>query len=155
MKSSMENPLLAVQLIPKPQWGINLRNQITRDEWQKIREIVLTRANFKCEICSSKTWRSRLHVHEEWEYHITMKADIQKLSDLVAICEDCHAVVHFGRTTVMGQQEKAYEHLMRVNQWDRAQAEAHVNEAFENWQIQSRTSWTLDIELAKKYLEQK
>ena len=60
----------------------------------KIRKEIYTKYNHTCAICSS---RGRiLHCHEVWDFDD--KKRLQKLIGLVALCEDCHNIVHWGRT---------------------------------------------------------
>ena len=69
------------------------------------------RADGSCAICGTAT--NRLEAHEQWSYdEITCT---QKLTGVIAICKSCHEVIHIGRTSLKGGEERASAHFMRVN----------------------------------------
>jgi len=68
----------------------------------------------------------------------------QTLKGVVALCPDCHHVRHWGKTSVDGNEEQAFCHLMTINRWTRAQAEEAVELAFEQWERRSRLARTSD-----------
>lgn len=95
------------------------------------------RAAGYCEICSST---DRLQCDEQWIYDELNH--IQHLVGLRCVCQACHSIIHFGRTTKLARQEAnryptlvedTIAHFMRVNGADRdafkrhwiAAAEAH------------------------------
>lgn len=72
--------------------GMPYREQLLHPNWQRKRLEILAAADFKCRDCGSG--ENTLHVHHlryrrgamAWEY---------ENSDLVALCEECHAERHF------------------------------------------------------------
>lgn len=57
------------------------------DEWSQKRRKVIERDDFKCRLCAAG---GRLHVH----HRTYARRGDEKLSDLVALCEDCHKLFH-------------------------------------------------------------
>ena len=97
--------------VPSGCWNSNLRTLLPKKAWDIIRKDAYARANGRCMICGAK--RSRLEAHENWEYD--EKNKIQRLKNVVALCHDCHAVIHIGRTQLVGDEDKAIKHFCRVN----------------------------------------
>lgn len=100
-------------------------------------------------ICKRRT--DRLEAHERWSYD--EQRGIQKLEDVIAVCRDCHAVIHIGRTQLMGNERAASEHFMKVNGVSYAEYRKALGEANE---IQARRNgvpeWSLDLSWLKKFL---
>ena len=69
------------------------------------------RANYKCAICGRPV--KRLEAHEQWSYD--EEKGVQKLENIIAVCHDCHSVIHIGRTQLVGDIERAEKHYMKVN----------------------------------------
>lgn len=82
---------LRVEPLPRDAWRRNLRI-LRADHWPVIRKFVLDSAHHRCSICGDWSWR--LHAHEVWGF----TPDVQWLADVVAICPDCHHVIHWGHT---------------------------------------------------------
>jgi len=62
-------------------------NYLDSEDWNIVRNIVLTRAKFKCEKCKNK---EHLDVH-----HLSYKSVFnEKLNHLVILCRDCHSEQH-------------------------------------------------------------
>ena len=107
-------------------------------------------AGYICEICSGRGSRWPVECHERWRYD--EKTKIQLLKGLIALCPDCHMVKHFGRSTAIGKQEEAYQHLMAVNEWTRSYADIYIRDIFKIWERRSKERWTLDISWLKSEL---
>ena len=102
---------LEFELVPDGCWYSNLRSILSPAQWDVVRKDAYARAEGKCMICGVKT--TRLEAHERWSYD--EENHIQKLEDVVAVCRDCHAVIHIGRTQLKGDEKAASEHFMKVN----------------------------------------
>ena len=81
---------LEFELVPDGCWGSNLRTILSKKQWDFIRADAKERAGGKCMICGKKT--NRLEAHEKWDYDIIK--GVQVLKDVIAICHDCHSVIH-------------------------------------------------------------
>lgn len=133
---------LLIELIPKTAWGKNVRTQFPKTVWDTLRKKQYQEAGFRCEICGAS---GKLECHEVWEY-IEEPERVQKLVRLIALCPDCHAVKHMGRTSTLGEEafEHAVRHMMEVNGWNVFEARDHIEEAFVIWRQRSQYDWKLD-----------
>ena len=102
---------LNFELVPDGCWYSNLRSLLSKKQWDFLRADAKARADGRCTICGRKT--DKLEAHERWSYD--EKNAVQKLEDIVAVCKDCHSVIHIGRTQLVGNEERAEKHYMKVN----------------------------------------
>jgi 5-methylcytosine-specific restriction endonuclease McrA len=139
---------LKVQLIPKTAWGKNVRSNVKKSEWDKIRKTVYEKENMICRICGDKD--TTLHAHEVWDFD--EETHIQKLIDIVGICAACHNTIHYGRAQKMGTAKEAKEHFMKVNDADDLDWTLEIQEVQINHLRKSKIrEWKLDISLIEKY----
>lgn len=136
---------LDFDLVPETQWGKSLRMRVPRPIWDKLRKEVYAQAGFKCQICGAE---GRLNCHEIWEYD--EKNLIQRLTGLRAVCDMCHHVMHFGRSSILADQgrldiKEVIKHFMKVNDVSRKEFEAHYRAAICIWQDRSQSKWVLDF----------
>jgi hypothetical protein len=104
---------LTIEPVPVSSWGISLANLLPYKEWAEIRTQIYREADYRCEICKAT---GTLHAHEVWNFK--EKEKIQYLKDIVCLCETCHQVKHFGRSSrVYGQAnaKKLIEHWCTIN----------------------------------------
>lgn len=71
--------------------GINITKgnyalYLASDSWKKARVLVLTKADFRCQVCNST---ERLNVH-----HRTYDLGNENLNDLTVLCRKCHELFH-------------------------------------------------------------
>ena len=93
-------------------------------------------------ICGATT--RRLEAHERWEYD--EENCVQKLADVVAVCHRCHEVIHIGRTQLLGGEERACDHFMKVNGCTYAEYRKALGEANEAHQRRNKIpEWKLDL----------
>lgn len=146
-------PRLILNLIPRTSWWKSVRSHISQSKWDKIRREVYKKANYICEVCganeeayqeSKKGW---LHCNELWEF----KNGIQSLIKLEAICRDCHLTKHFGYASVSGQVEKAFTHLLKVNNWDAETGNKYIEQQFKEWEERSQIQWQMNYSLISEY----
>ncbi len=135
--------LLTIELVPKTCWYSNVRSNISKEEWDRIRKIVFNRAGNMCEICGGHGNQWPVECHEMWLYDD--ERHIQKLVKLIALCPSCHEVKHLGLAGTRGREGAAMTHLAKVNNWSTTDAQHYVEAAFETWHQRSRHHWTLDI----------
>ncbi len=139
---------LNFELVPDSCWYSNLRSILSPAQWDVVRKEAYARANGRCMICGAKT--SRLEAHERWEYDEEKR--IQKLSDVVAVCRACHEVIHIGRTQLMGGEERAAEHFMKVNGCTYAEYRKALGEANTAHTRRNQVpEWSLDLSYLKKF----
>lgn len=139
---------LFVDLVPSSCWFSNVRSAVAIADWDRLRRMITGRAGRHCEICGLGENRSRhrfLEAHERWAYNETTST--QWLRRLICLCSDCHAVTHYGLSSLRGRAEEAHAHLRRVTGMTAAQADAHIESAARLWAERSRRDWTLDLSI--------
>ncbi len=137
---------LTIELVPNKLWGVSLYKILRRPVWNKLREQIKAQYNNRCGICHADT--GRLYCHEVWQYDDT--AHIQKLNDLIILCEMCNRCKHLGLTKNLALEgkvdlSKVIEHFMRVNQCSYEEYQAYDNEAFKTWRERNKHEWTTDF----------
>lgn len=144
-------PKLTIELVPSTCWYSNVRDNVTRSTWDKIRKLTYRNANYTCEICGGKGDRWPVECHEIWEYND--EEHIQTLKGLISLCPDCHKVKHFGLTSTRSEQEMyhAMNHLKKVNNFSKMETINYINESINIFHDRSKFEWKLDL----SYLNQK
>src|SRR6266508_3967583 len=101
------------------------------------------RADNRCEVCGGQgPPRHPLECDEEWDYDDT--TSVQRLVALRALCPDCHAVKHLGRSFKVGRGQAALTHLSRVNGWDQQRVARYVTLVKSLWKLRSTRPWQQD-----------
>jgi hypothetical protein len=84
-----------------------------------------------------------------WSYDETKC--LQKLEDVIAVCRDCHSVIHIGRTSLVGDMERAENHYMKVNSVSYSEFRQDLGLANQiHRQLNKIAEWNTDISLAEK-----
>lgn len=140
---------LEFELVPDGCWYSNLRSVLSAEQWDFVRKDAYARAKGKCMICGAPC--SRLEAHEQWSYD--EEKAVQRLENVIAVCRDCHAVIHIGRTQLKGDEAAACEHFMRVNgvsyaEYRKALGEANRVHARRN----AVSEWALDLSWLKRFI---
>ena len=141
---------LTIELVPSTSWMNNLRKVLKPSSWDRLRKESYKKANNRCEICGGKGLYGKGHAvecHEIWNYNDDLK--VQKLEGLISLCTLCHRVKHFGFSSLRGYQEQCIKHLMRVNNWQRYQAQKYISECFKIHKERSKFQWQLDLSWLK------
>lgn len=139
---------LNFELVPESCWCSNLRSQLPQGAWDTVRRRAYARAGGKCMICGAPT--SRLEAHEQWTYDDD--THIQSLKNIVAVCRSCHEVIHIGRTQLVGREEQAIAHFIKVNNCTYADYRKALGEANAVHRERSRHEWQLDISKLSDFL---
>ena len=134
---------LTVELVPSTCWYTNVRSNVSKAVWDRLRRHVAADAGQRCEICRGRGRRWPVECHEVWHYDDATK--VQRLDRLVALCPACHEVKHSGLASKRGRLEAVIDHLADVNGWSPDDAALYLEVAFEQWARRSRHQWTLDI----------
>lgn len=142
---------LFVDLVPQSCWFKNPRSCVKHSDWQRIRKMVIERANHQCETCkavrdaSIKRW---LEVHERYEYD--EESEVQTLRRLVCLCSHCHLATHYGMAQILGFGDESLKHFCKVTGMNETQARQHIAKAFKVWRERSEITWKLDISMFTK-----
>lgn len=138
---------LEVSLIPEGSWGKSLANLLPPSIWYRLRHEVYKRYNNVCGICLSSD--KRLHCHEVWEFE--PKKKFQILRGFISICEDCHSIIHWGRT--VGEVNKGHKkyseikrlmtHFCTVNNVSLDTFNKHQRDQFDLVAQRSKIQWTI------------
>ena len=145
MKEKSNDLRLKIELVPSTSWYDNLREYISKADWDEIRKQAYANYGYRCRICGAER---RLNCHEIWEYDD--KRHIQKLVGFIALCGMCHHVKHIGLAGILASKgrldyEKVIEHFMKVNNCDRGTFEKHKEKAFKQWEKRSNNEWQVDL----------
>lgn len=132
---------LTIELVPQTCWYSNVRSNVTKKEWDRLRKLSYQAAGHKCEICKGVGPKHPVECHEIWQY----ENGIQKLEKLISLCPSCHEVKHIGRSQIVGKGEKALKHLSKVNNISIEEANEYIKEASIIWNKRSQQEWELDI----------
>jgi len=127
----------------------NVRTVLTAKQWNALRGKVADAAWNVCQICGGVGPNHPVECHEIWEYN--EKTKIQRLAGMIALCPNCHLVKHFGFARVIGKEEQALKHFMKVNTLKKKEADAEISKAFEVWRKRSLIDWELDLSILKQY----
>ena len=142
---------LEFEMVPDGCWYSNLRSILSKKQWDYLKLDAKRRANGKCMICGKKT--DRLEAHEKWSFNV--KTRVQKLEDVLALCHDCHAVIHYQRTALCEGEEgakTAQEHFMRVNGC--TQTEFHkalARAAIRHGRLNETEDWQANLSFLKRF----
>lgn len=148
----MKPPKLTIELVPATAWYTNVRSNVPKEEWDRLRKKVYAAAGYLCEICYGQGKRWPVECHEVWEYDD--ETQTQTLIRLIALCPSCHEVKHIGRASTKGNLQRAILHLASVNNWTKEEADEYVAVQFLIWQERSRYEWKLDITALNDYKEE-
>jgi hypothetical protein len=149
MSGYLKKLKLEVELVPRSCFYSNLRSNLSKRDWEYLRQQTIATANYHCEICGSDGGSNSLECHEIWKYDD--EELVQSLIGLVALCKACHRSKHMALARHKGWEDAAERHLMRVNQWDRQTLNIYLEDAFQLYEERSNKTWQLDITWLVQY----
>ncbi len=145
----MKERKLSFELVPDGCWYSNLRSLLSKAQWDFIKKDARERAQGRCMICGKSL--ARLEAHEKWSYDIPSAT--QKLEDVIAVCPDCHAAIHIGRTQLKGDAVRAEDHYMKVNGCTYAEMRKDMGEANALHAERNKVpEWKLDLTWLKRFI---
>lgn len=145
----MSKPKLTIELVPKSSWYSNVRSNVPKETWDRLRKMVYAKAGHVCEICGGVGKKHPVECHEVWEYDEVN--GMQTLIRLIALCPACHSVKHIGRAHIYGGYDQAVKHLSKVNGWTIDEAHLYTQEQFLIWTLRSKLKWSVNIDALKQY----
>ena len=141
---------LNFEMIPDSCWYSNLRSMLKPKDWDMVRKSTYSKANGKCMICGRPA--KRLEAHEQWSYDL--ETETQKLERVIAVCHDCHSVIHIGRTQLMGDEDRAIAHFCKVNDCSYVDYRRALGEANELHRQRNQVGeWKLDLRYLQKFIK--
>ncbi len=145
----MKDYKLKFEMVPEECWYSNLRSVLKPNEWDIVRRDAYRRAKGRCSVCGRAV--QRLEAHERWSYDESRA--LQKLETVVALCRNCHEVVHISRTQLVGRGAEAMEWFMKVNECSQMDFHAALGQANEEYLRRNRIEgWVTDISWLKNKL---
>lgn len=142
---------LYVDLVPSSCWYSNIRNLLSKEDWDNIRKKTYKKANYKCEICGGKGDKHPVEAHERWQFDEINK--VQKLVNIEALCPNCHQATHYGLARIRGKEKIAFNHLKKVNNCDDFILKKHIYEQYDIFEKRSKIShWKLDVTWLFNYI---
>lgn len=141
---------LNIELVPDGCWHSNLRTILSKKQWDFLKSDAKRRANNRCMICGKQT--DKLDAHERWSYDGV--CGVQKLEDIIAVCKDCHSVMHINFTYLKGDAVKAENHFIKVNNCTYAEFKRALGEANERQkELNEVSEWTIDLTYLNRYVD--
>lgn len=148
----MKEPKLSVELIPASVFGSNVRSNVPKKEWDRLRKESYERANHRCEICNdsglNQGYKHAVECHEIWDYNYKTKT--QKLTGLISLCPRCHQIKHIGRTFAIGKQAEAFTHIEKINGWNHKEVVNYLAYCFIEHKSKSKINWKLDLNILRE-----
>lgn len=142
---------LNFEFVPDGCWFSNLRTLLSKEQWDFLKKDAKQRAQGECAICGKKT--NILDAHERWSYD--KEKGVQKLEDIIAVCKDCHSVIHINHTYLKGDGVKAEDHFMKVNGCNYAEFRKAMGQANERHkELNQVPEWSLDVTYLKRYIDE-
>jgi len=127
----------------------NVRDQVSGEDWDRIRKQVYKRSGQCCEVCGGRGRKHPVECHEVWEYD--EMTGVQRLVRMIALCPACHEVKHMGLAGIKGRGETAAAHLAEVNGWTPHVAAVYIDQVFDVWIERSDRTWSLDVSALATY----
>lgn len=138
----LNEPIIRPWMVPQSLWGKNLRSVLEKPDWDQVRKSAYLRSGYRCLVCGGKGEKWPVEADEAWYYDDHTKTST--LKGVIALCPDCHAVRHWGRTSVEGDVDLAFSRLMKFNQWTREETQSAIDDAFRIWHTRSKYVWEID-----------
>lgn len=140
----------SINLVPKPLHFRNLRKILTQTQWDKIRKQLIAEHGNTCQVCKADV--KKVSAHEEWEYDTTSTPAVSRLTGITLSCWHCHAVEHFLNTGLLVQSGRLTQqalddtmaHFCRLNRVGLNEFEAHLAEAYAEWERLNALEWVID-----------
>jgi hypothetical protein len=136
---------LKIELIPKSCWFVNSCYCLSFYDYDNLRRNTFEKVNYCCSICRLDTKESKtpLQIEEKWYYDDVNK--IQKLVDVVALCENCFLATHIGLAKIKGKYKESINHFKNVTKLDNKKIKLHIEEAEKIYMERSKFIYDLDL----------
>jgi hypothetical protein len=132
---------LWANLVPEQSFKANLRYILSKKEWNTIRLAVYRRDEYKCTIC--KRDDVKLNAHEDWIYDY--KKGLQKLNNIIALCDLCHKNIHLGHSVSVDveSKEKIRQHWCKINNQNEEDFKRYFFNVLVLWRLKNKIQWKI------------
>jgi hypothetical protein len=117
--------------------------------WQSLRQQTFAKTGNHCEICGS--WNG-LECHELWEYHEPTArfakqgiAGVQRLIELMPLCNRCHETYHFGLAGKKNRSEIVASRIAGYNRYRPDEISEYLAFLIKSWRRRNNYRWVLDL----------
>jgi hypothetical protein len=136
---------LEIELVPSSCWRSNMRNAMTKKQWDTLRKSVYEQYNHRCALCNAE---GMLHCHEIWHYDD--EEHIQTLKGFIALCTMCHHVKHIGHARVLADKgqldiNSVIEHYCKVNECSKKDFDVHEAKALKQLKKRNKHPWLTEF----------
>lgn len=146
---------LTIELVPATSFYNNVRSEVSKSVWDKIRKKQYSIANHVCQICGdtgkNQGYRHAVECHEVWQYND--ETLIQELKGFIALCPRCHKVKHPGLAELRGEKEIVVSQLMKVNGMSRKQANEYIKDSFVEWNKRSQYEYDIVTDYVQEFIK--
>ena len=136
------------ECLPPALWNKNIRSELGQAQWNIIRKKTYRKYNCRCSICGK---RAKMNAHEVWKLKINSNKGTGKqiLVNIIAVCDDCHNVIHIGRSLSIGIPfEQLISYYVRFNNISITDALADFNYIDEKLiKLDKIQHWSIDLSL--------
>jgi hypothetical protein len=146
--------LKTFDLLPQSTHYSNVRSNVTRSQWDKIRKEVYAESDHKCKWCRDTGFnQGRKHAVEAHElFHFDESTQTQTLTEIVALCPRCHSTQHIGLANIRGTIEDVFKHFMKVTRKTSVEAILILDKTTERFKVLNQIKeWKLDLTYLKKF----
>ena len=112
----MKPEILTHPHIPKPLHGLNPREVLGKEWWDKVRSEAQRRTNYTCAACGVKKENAKKHQwlegHEYW--NIDYRTGRCEVISIEPLCHYCHSFIHSGRLEKLIGKEKTVNEVKDI-----------------------------------------
>jgi len=140
---------ITIEVIPNQLHYKSLRQKVSSEEWNKIKQEIFKKERYKCWICGSI--EKPLEAHEFFDYN--EKKGIQKLIAIHHLCKPCHHIKHFGFSNISLNEkeiERLRNHFCKVNCCSINDFKKHEKQVFNIWNKRNKIGWKQDFSIFLK-----
>ena len=105
--------------------GVNPRNMLNKEEWDKLRKKTYKDANYTCEICGCKGKKHPVEAHERMDYDFDNLT--QYFDGMIALCPTCHQIVHWSQNNFLLNDGKITKEMFEKQQKEKKEKIDKVN----------------------------
>jgi len=136
---------LYVDFFPKTCPYKKLEYTIRREDVRRVEDLVMGRVNRTCEACGTQDVDKPFKMHGRWSSD--EMTCTQKLERIVALCNDCYEVTHFGTANYHGRRANAEAHWCQVTGRTSTECKLHIDNAYTQLAQLNGCDWTYDLSL--------